>query len=95
MSPARLRPYYRCVHFTRQAGGPVSTLKRGYRSDAVVLEDNFVACIAGFKSTSHFPRDAFDFTVAPGGTFLYRPQMRFCEPVLARPQAGAAIAVLP
>jgi hypothetical protein len=36
----------------------------------VVLEGSLLTSIAGFESTSHFSRGAFDFTAVPGGTFL-------------------------
>jgi hypothetical protein len=51
--------------------------QKGYRSDALVLEGSLLAGIVGFESTSHFPRDVFDFAVARAARLtLQRPARR-------------------
>jgi hypothetical protein len=54
VTPARLRPYC-CVHFTRQAGGPVTTFKKVIGAPAPFLSG---------KSRRPSPRNRRHFTVS-------------------------------
>jgi hypothetical protein len=68
VTPARLRPCC-CVHFTRQAGGPVTTFKKVIGAPAPFLSGNHPGKRPGSVATSRFWHPEFDSAIPSAGRY--------------------------